>query len=64
MDKFQSSDGYNLSSFPRKQKYICQSKKETICKVTRHVQYKVKTVARTRNLTYHITSQFNSTVTL
>ena len=33
MDSFQSSDGQNLSSFPKRQKYIYQRKNKTICKI-------------------------------
>ena len=33
MDSFQSSVGQNLSSFPKRQKYIYQRKNKTICKI-------------------------------
>ena len=57
MDNFPSSDGYNLPSFSKKQKYIYQSKSRTICKVTGHVQSKIQTYCLNKrfNMSYHFT---------
>ena len=51
MDLFQSSDGYNLSSFSGKQKYIYKSKNKTICKATKRVRSKIQT--------YYLSKRFN-----
>ena len=51
-----------LFSFPKKQKWIYQSKNKTVCKAKRHDQSKIQTYCLNKrfNMSFHFTTQFNS----